>query len=207
MFFFPLINAISKLFFGIESLYDLIFLMTAIVLVLFIPVVILDSRYATKSRMKGKLEHKDLELLEKDVEIKQRDIELQKRELEIIKLKQQREQITEDDIVLSQQKHVCLVHKGPIQGFSFICPECGTFYCQKCVYAISAIDNECWSCGELIDPDSDVIPEKKYDDITVERSDRDLVEQTLAKTKFCESCGAILKPKDGFCTECGSRQN
>ncbi len=64
----------------------------------------------------------------------------------------QREEIVEDDIILSKEKHFCLVHKGPIEGYNFICPTCGAYYCIRCVEAIKELENACWSCGKPLDP-------------------------------------------------------
>ncbi|MFX0071057.1 MAG: hypothetical protein ACFFAO_08200 [Candidatus Hermodarchaeota archaeon] len=44
------------------------------------------------------------------------------------------------------------MHKGPIEGMTFVCPECKAFYCAKCYYAVKEIENSCWSCGKPLDP-------------------------------------------------------
>ena len=49
-------------------------------------------------------------------------------EAELTVLKKQREEITEDDITISKEKKICLVHKGPIEGYAYIC-QCGKYYC------------------------------------------------------------------------------
>ncbi|MHA1683076.1 MAG: hypothetical protein ACTSUE_19210 [Promethearchaeota archaeon] len=76
---------------------------------------------------------------------------LQAKEEELKKLLEQKEEITEGDITVSKEKHFCLVHKGPIEGYSFICPECGAYYCLNCVEAIKEIENLCWSCKSPLD--------------------------------------------------------
>ena len=53
--------------------------------------------------------------------------EIQLREDKIKELQAQREEITEGDITLSKEKHICLVHKGPIEGYNWICPNCGAY--------------------------------------------------------------------------------
>ena len=83
---------------------------------------------------------------------------LQEKEDEIRKLKEQREEITEGDITVSKEKHFCLVHKGPIEGYSFICPECGAYYCVNCVEAIKEIENTCWSCKAPLDKNKEIKP-------------------------------------------------
>ncbi|MHA1149944.1 MAG: NosD domain-containing protein [Promethearchaeota archaeon] len=78
--------------------------------------------------------------------------QLKEREREIADLRAQREEITEDDITISKEKHVCIVHKGLIEGYSYICLGCGTYYCTNCVEAIKKVENTCWSCGISLDP-------------------------------------------------------
>jgi len=51
-----------------------------------------------------------------------------------------------------KKQRICLVHKGSIEGFIFSCPSCGALYCVKCVEALIDIDNMCWSCKEVLDP-------------------------------------------------------
>jgi hypothetical protein len=78
--------------------------------------------------------------------------EIKAREAEIAYMKKQRQEITEEDITISKERRLCLVHKGPIEGYSFICPKCDTFYCPTCLDAIVKIENICWSCGKPLDP-------------------------------------------------------
>nr|MDO8111816.1 DUF2341 domain-containing protein [Candidatus Sigynarchaeota archaeon] len=44
----------------------------------------------------------------------------------------------------------CIVHKGPISGFSYTCKHCGTVYCMKCVEHMIEIGEQCWSCKQPI---------------------------------------------------------
>jgi len=78
---------------------------------------------------------------------------LKKREAELANLIAQREEITEGDITISKEKHVCLVHKGPIEGYSWICPSCGAYYCMRCIEVLKESENICWSCETPIDHD------------------------------------------------------
>ena len=77
--------------------------------------------------------------------------EIEAKEAEIKSLKEQREEITEGDILISKEQHICLVHKGTIKGMSYICPDCGAYYCVKCYNALKDAENECWSCGAPLD--------------------------------------------------------
>ena len=74
---------------------------------------------------------------------------LRERDAELESLKSQREQITEDDITISKEKHLCLVHKGPIEGYSYICPSCGAYYCAKCVEALKEAE---MNAGHVVHP-------------------------------------------------------
>jgi len=85
-------------------------------------------------------------------QIKRSRTKLGEREKEIESLKKQREEITEDDIAISKEKRFCIVHRGPIEGYNYICPECGTYYCIKCLDALIDIENTCWSCKKPLDP-------------------------------------------------------
>jgi hypothetical protein len=39
--------------------------------------------------------------------------------------------ITEEEVSVSKENKICLVCKGKVGGFNFICTECGAFYCMK----------------------------------------------------------------------------
>jgi hypothetical protein len=92
---------------------------------------------------------------------------LRQKELEIESLNKQKANISEEDIILYKEKRFCLVHKGVIEGYNFICPECGSYYCVRCVEALKETDNECWSCGTPLDP-SKRVP-MKVDDLKKKR--------------------------------------
>jgi len=53
---------------------------------------------------------------------------------------------TEEEVNVERQKFICIVHKGPIVGATYICPSCQAFYCQKCALAIKEKGEKCWSC-------------------------------------------------------------
>ncbi|MFX0103111.1 MAG: hypothetical protein ACFFCS_26335 [Candidatus Hodarchaeota archaeon] len=50
-----------------------------------------------------------------------------------------------------QSKHICIVHKGVIEGKVFVCSGCNIFYCMKCKDAIADAENKCWNCGSMLD--------------------------------------------------------
>ena len=67
-------------------------------------------------------------------------------------MKQKLDEITEEDITLSKERRICLVHKGPSEGIIYVCPECSAVYCFNCYEAIREIENACWSCNHPMDP-------------------------------------------------------
>ncbi|MFX1454938.1 MAG: hypothetical protein ACFFDB_06140 [Promethearchaeota archaeon] len=59
--------------------------------------------------------------------------------------------ITEEEVSISIEKKICLVCKGTLGGFTFICTECGALYCENCTHALENLENACWVCNEPID--------------------------------------------------------
>ena len=89
---------------------------------------------------------------------------IKQKEQLIEELKNNQNNITEGDIILSQTEQICLVHKGPIEGFNFICPNCKVSYCNKCYEAIMQLENLCWSCSLPLDPKKPTKPLNKDND-------------------------------------------
>ncbi|MFX0100801.1 MAG: hypothetical protein ACFFCS_14595 [Candidatus Hodarchaeota archaeon] len=73
---------------------------------------------------------------------------------------QAREQISPEELAELKNKNLCIVHKGPIEGFSYICPGCGVLYCRRCLDALIQIENKCWSCGIPLDK-TKIMPEEE----------------------------------------------
>nr|MDO8111760.1 hypothetical protein [Candidatus Sigynarchaeota archaeon] len=48
---------------------------------------------------------------------------------------------------IQKSQIVCIVHKGPVEGKSYICPACQTVYCEKCMLAVKKNGDNCWTCG------------------------------------------------------------
>jgi len=71
--------------------------------------------------------------------------------------------ITEEEVSISKEKKICLVCKGKVLSFSFICPVCETFYCENCVKAIIDMENTCWACNEPLDESKPFKPYKKQE--------------------------------------------
>ena len=59
-------------------------------------------------------------------------------------------QIIEDKVAIHKERKICLVCRGEVLRFSYIC-ECGAMYCENCARAVSNLENVCWVCEEPID--------------------------------------------------------
>lgn len=70
-------------------------------------------------------------------------------------------QLTEERVAVSKEKKVCLVCRGDVLRFSYICA-CGAIYCQKCAQAVTDLENVCWLCDAPIDYSK---PVKQYEEI------------------------------------------
>jgi len=79
------------------------------------------------------------------------------------------ETITEEEVSVSKEKKVCLVCKGKIFKFNYMCPDCESFYCEKCYNALVEIENACWACNTALDESKPSKPFKqKKEEVVVE---------------------------------------
>lgn len=79
--------------------------------------------------------------------------------------------ISEEEILYSREQQICIVCKGEELGFTYICPECKTLYCENCARSISNLENACWVCNAPIDKSKPVkIEEREKEDIIVKDS-------------------------------------
>lgn len=92
-----------------------------------------------------------LGLKEESVEPKEKKKKEVLIEKSIFRLSKRPDQITEEEVSISKERKICLVCKGKVGGFSFICNECGTFYCEKCAKAMMNLENVCWVCNTPFD--------------------------------------------------------
>ena len=53
---------------------------------------------------------------------------------------------TEKEMEISKNIDICQVHKGKIEGMSYICPKCQQKYCLKCASALARNKEACWVC-------------------------------------------------------------
>lgn len=81
---------------------------------------------------------------------------------EFLKMFVKPQKVTEEEVTISKERKTCLVCKGKVKGFNFICNECGAFYCEKCVHALIEVENTCWVCEAPFDKTKPMkLPEKK----------------------------------------------
>ncbi|HME56280.1 MAG TPA: PKD domain-containing protein [Candidatus Lokiarchaeia archaeon] len=55
----------------------------------------------------------------------------------------------------------CVVHKGPITGFSYTCKNCGVPYCMDCYNHLIATSEKCWNCGQPLEQQTDATVTKQ----------------------------------------------
>ena len=77
----------------------------------------------------------------------------------LFRLTKRPDEITEEEVSVSKEKKICLVCKGKVLRFSFICAQCEAFYCENCAKAIMDMENSCWACNEPLDQSK---PSKPY---------------------------------------------
>ncbi len=59
-------------------------------------------------------------------------------------------QIIVDEVAIHKEKKICLVCRGEVLRFTYIC-ECGAIYCDNCARAVTDLENLCWVCDVPID--------------------------------------------------------
>ncbi|MHA2399994.1 MAG: tetratricopeptide repeat protein [Promethearchaeota archaeon] len=59
-------------------------------------------------------------------------------------------QVTEMKVAISKEKKICLVCRGEVLKFSYIC-NCGAIYCENCARTLTNMENVCWVCDTPID--------------------------------------------------------
>ena len=92
-------------------------------------------------------------LKEEDAPMSDR-MELARLDEKIVRMIQKRSGLTvlvsEEKIAISKEKKICLICRGEVFGFSYIC-KCGANYCENCARAITDLENVCWACETPID--------------------------------------------------------
>ena len=59
--------------------------------------------------------------------------------------------LSKEDLLFNKEKHLCLVCKNQIIGYTYICPSCKALYCPKCSKSLTDLENSCWVCSSPID--------------------------------------------------------
>ncbi len=75
--------------------------------------------------------------------------------------------ITEEKVAIHKEKKICLVCRGEVLRFSYIC-ECGAIYCDNCARALTNLENVCWVCDNPIDYLKPVKPYTEEEEINVD---------------------------------------
>ena len=78
-------------------------------------------------------------------------MELARLDEKIVKLIQKQPvQVSEEKVAITKETKICLVCRGVVFGFSYIC-KCGANYCENCARALTNLENVCWACDDPID--------------------------------------------------------
>ena len=77
-------------------------------------------------------------------------------------------QVTEEKVAISKEKKICLVCRGEVLKFSYIC-ECGAIYCENCARALANLENVCWACDIPIDSRKPVTQYKEEERVKVDK--------------------------------------
>lgn len=82
-------------------------------------------------------------------------------------------QISEEEVTFYREQTICLVCKGKVEGFNFICPNCKAMYCENCARALIESENACWVCDSPMDKSRPSTPFKKEEKIEkIEKTNR-----------------------------------
>jgi hypothetical protein len=89
---------------------------------------------------------------------------------DIIKAFVKPKRVTEEEVSFSKEKKICLVCKGKLERKMYMCPDCSTFYCNKCSDTLSNLENACWVCETPFDKSKPVkLEEKETEKVKVEK--------------------------------------
>ncbi len=86
-------------------------------------------------------------------------------------------QISEQKVTIHREQKICLVCKGEIRGYMYVC-DCDSIYCENCARALTDLENVCWVCDAPIDISK---PTKPYKEEKLE--EKDIIKDTPKKPK------------------------
>ncbi|MHA2010172.1 MAG: tetratricopeptide repeat protein [Promethearchaeota archaeon] len=92
-------------------------------------------------------------------------------------------QVSEEKVSVSKEKKICLVCRGEVLRFLFICL-CGAIYCENCVQALINLENACWVCDMPIDDLKPTIPSAEEDRIRIEEEAKKKQNLNLRKNNY-----------------------
>ena len=75
-------------------------------------------------------------------------------------------EVTKDKIAIHTDAKICLVCRGDVVRFSYIC-ECGAIYCGNCAEALTNLENVCWACDVPIDVLKPVKPFREEEKVKI----------------------------------------
>jgi tetratricopeptide (TPR) repeat protein len=84
-------------------------------------------------------------------------------------------QISEQKVTVHKEQKICLVCKGKIRGYIFVC-DCDAIYCETCARALADLENVCWVCNTPIDISKPTKPFKKE-----KLKEKDIIKKTPKK--------------------------
>jgi len=118
---------------------------------------------------------------EPEKKVKKKSIKEIKVEGDLFRLIKRPDQITEEEVIFHREKMICLVCKGKVGKFMFMCPNCEAFYCDKCTYALIQSENACWVCNTpLLESKPIKLYKRDEEEVGVETSEKP---QKKPKTK------------------------
>ncbi|MHA1148173.1 MAG: hypothetical protein ACTSR8_07990 [Promethearchaeota archaeon] len=70
-----------------------------------------------------------------------------KEDVNVLNVFARAKKMTEEEVSISKEKKIYLVCKGKVARYNiYICPECNSFYHQKCAKILESQENACWAC-------------------------------------------------------------
>ncbi|MFX1568775.1 MAG: hypothetical protein ACFFCV_10470 [Promethearchaeota archaeon] len=68
-------------------------------------------------------------------------------------------EISEEEVTFFREQKICLVCRGDVKGFNYICTKCDALYCENCARNLTRLENACWVCNTPFDKTK---PSKPY---------------------------------------------
>ena len=111
-------------------------------------------------------------LREEDIKIREKPKKDLIIEEGLFRLTKRPDHFTEEEVTFHREKKICLVCKGRLAKFNYMCPNCDALYCMNCAQALINLENVCWVCNSPIDETKPVKLSTKMDDIIEEKGNK-----------------------------------